>query len=807
MKNGIVYRALGNPDKDETILFIWDGLRRIVVRDTKVARITPDSSFRTGEHFRLVQPLTVHAGQMPKEALRVEAEPWNEKGRRAFRYVGSNLGKPVAMEQAIIELGPHLSRIRGVDGFWQGQVATNQIPREIVTSLLGRVDQSDEAERERVVRFFIDAGWYPEAKQEIDRLIADFPKSDLAERAGNARIFVVQAEAGERRAEIEVRRRAQQPKKVRELLSSFTESEIGTELLNEVRELIQQDDRQQAADQALARQIRSLADRLPESARAFWKGPIREVLRGLETAPDAVRVRLKGSALTGQPAASSSDEAAFARLLSAFVVGPDDAVDNLAAAETLWKARGLVHNYLANPDYQERTDLLHQLDELDWPARSGRDRSPKTAKFEWVSRLVPLMPPPLQTPSPAEDASTATLESREKVEDKNREKDQASRTEEPKSQSDGDGSAKKNEAAAAGAGETEPAAKANQPGEDGQTRMHQVSDDSNVEPTEYLVRIPPEYNALRRYPAVVLLHNGQGPRTVADRWAEEAARRGYILIAPEYNIPGESKDYRYTPSEHAAVELSLRDARRRYAIDSDRVFVAGSLSGGDMAWDYGLAHPDLFAGAIVFSGLPARYVPRYLPHHEHLPLLLAIGELAPASTELVFGRYIRPLILKSWDVTYVEYNHRGLEDFPEEIPAAFEWMGPHRRDPFPKTFEIATARESDNRFFGVVIQEFTQGRTTAPEAVEVLGQNLNPATIKFRSTSLSNLVRIQASGVRRLDVWLGPEVVDFHRRLEIRVNDRTYFKGEPELDLETMLEDLRLRGDRQQIYWLKVPIG
>ena len=26
-------------------------------------------------------------------------------------------------------------------------------------------------------------------------------------------------------------------------------------------------------------------------------------------------------------------------------------------------------------------------------------------------------------------------------------------------------------------------------------------------------------------------------------------------------------------------------------------------------------------------------------------------------------------------------------------------------------------------------------------------------------------------------------------------------------DLEPFLEDLRLRGDRQQIYWLKVPVG
>ena len=71
-------------------------------------------------------------------------------------------------------------------------------------------------------------------------------------------------------------------------------------------------------------------------------------------------------------------------------------------------------------------------------------------------------------------------------------------------------------------------------------------------------------------------------------------------------MPGQPPDYRYTTSEHAAVELALRDARKRYAIDSDRVFVAGQLIGGNMAWDYALAHPDLFAGVVVISGLPGQ---------------------------------------------------------------------------------------------------------------------------------------------------------------------------------------------------------
>jgi hypothetical protein len=226
-----------------------------------------------------------------------------------------------------------------------------------------------------------------------------------------------------------------------------------------------------------------------------------------------------------------------------------------------------------------------------------------------------------------------------------------------------------------------------------------------------------------------------------------------------------------------------------------------------MAWDLALGHPDLFAGVVVVSGFPAKYVPRYLSNHERLPLYCVIGDLAPASSEVVFGIYLKPLILKSWDVTYVEYHHRGLEEFPEEIPTFFDWMDRHRRDPAPKSFDAVTARSCDGRFYGLVIHEFARGRSTAPEAVEMLGQNLTPAVLKMKSSSQGNLINLHVSGIMRLDVWVSPRLIDFKRKLEVRLNDKPRFKGAVKLALDPFLEDLRLRGDRQQVYWLKVSAG
>jgi pimeloyl-ACP methyl ester carboxylesterase len=742
LKSGIVYRSQGAPDRDGTLVYLWDGLKKTVIYDSKIERIVGDNTYRTGEKFQLVQPLTKHAGAMPKELISVEAGPWNDRGRRSFKFVGSRSNKSVSMEQAIIEIGPHVVKYRGVDEFWQGQLAISAIPRSVIAGLLGRVEQTNQGERERVVRFFMDAGWYTEARTELDRLIKEFPNTNLAERAAGAKAFIVQAEATSRRAEIEVRRKAQQYRHAAALLKTFTDKEIGTELLIEVRDLMRRDDEQRAGDLALATEIRKLEGKLPAEVRGAWKKRVAEVMKAIEKAPDAVRDRF-AAWRKARNTAGTTEEGQFALAVSGFAAGSEVAVAELKAAETLWQARELVHDYLAGLESTDRESLVAKLEALEWPGEEGAAEGIR--KLDLITRIVQLMPPPLSDPSEAPE----------------------------------------------------------------KTVVRKLAEEQNEEPTEYAVRLPPEYQPLRAYPAIIALHSGQGPQSAIEVWAAEAARRGYIVIAPEYNVAGQPPDYRYTPSEHAAVELALRDARRRYAIDSDRVFVAGQLTGGNMAWDLALGHPDLFAGVVVISGFPAKYVPRYLSHHKHLPLYFVIGDLAPAAGEVVYASYVKPLIVKVWDVTYVEYHRRGIEEFPEEIPTIFDWMDRHRREPVPKSFEVVSARTCDNRFFGVVVREFVQGRTTAPEAVEMLGQNLSPAKLTVNTSGIGNLVNLKTAGIdrRRIDVWLSPKIIDFKRRFEVRINDRPRFKGAVKLTLDSLLEDLRLRGDRQQIYWLKVPAG
>ena len=513
MKSGIVYRGIGAPDRDNTLVYIWDGVKRIKVRDSRIERVEANNAYRGGETFKLVQPLVVHGGLMPTDVVAVEAGPWDERGRRQFRYVGSNLKKSIHMEQAIIEIGPHVAKFRGVDGFWGGVIETGQIPRSVVTSLLSKVEQKNANERERVVRFLMDIGWNAEARKELDRLVRDFPQADLKERAENARLFILQSEAVDRRAEMLQCKKAQQYQRAASMLKSFREKGVPADLQVAAREMERQDQQQHASDTALATALRELSSALPAAARKFWKDPVTEVTKALEEAPDAVRDRFtpwrKAKSEPG-----TANQSLFALAMSSYIAGAAHATRDLAAAEVIWKARDLIHAYLLGMEAAATSEPVTTLGELPWEAATGS--SEMAERLELLSAIIELMPPVRHD---SELDFTKTLH-------------------------------------------------------------HRVAEDDDNAPTEYAVKVPPEYHPLRSYPAVVVLHWGKGPDSAIDEFAAEADRRGYILIAPEYTTPGEPPEYHYTPSEQAAAQLALRDARKRYAIDSDRVFVAGELIGG-----------------------------------------------------------------------------------------------------------------------------------------------------------------------------------------------------------------------------------
>ena len=67
-------------------------------------------------------------------------------------------------------------------------------------------------------------------------------------------------------------------------------------------------------------------------------------------------------------------------------------------------------------------------------------------------------------------------------------------------------------------------------------------------------------------------------------------------------------------------------------------------------------------------------------------------------------------------------------------------------------------------------------------------------------------INVQGAGGTEINILLSPDLVEFGKRIRVSVNGRSRFHDYLEPDLEDMLEDVRIRGDRSHFCWLKLSL-
>jgi len=435
---------------------------------------------------------------------------------------------------------------------------------------------------------------------------------------------------------------------------------------------------------------------------------------------------------------SLSAESKAALAMSGWLLGSTEAIDSFAIASSLLQVRNKVVEYLREPEAASRTKILAEIRDLE----GGTP--------ERVAQLLKLVKPPQPLPEGSER----------------------------------------------GVGYYEIGVELPAPG--GLVR--------------YYVQLPPGYDPLRSYPTILTLNGpGNTAELQLDYWAGgpapqvgrrgQAMRHGYIVIAIDWLAPHQVK-YNYSLREHQAVLGVLRDSLRRFAIDTDRVFLSGHDIGGDAAWDIGLAHPDLWAGVVPFLATANKYCSRYRPNADFVDWYFVDGELNGRNIEhnaTEFDFYLRPGI----PATLTEYRGRGHEPYHDEIQRLFDWMNRHSRRPPPEEFECKSMRPWDSFFWWLEVEGL-------PERSMVLPANWPPKRgtrptqlrgRKFAGNKLS--VFHQAA---RTTIWLSPDVVDFDQPIVVELNGRRIGPRDRFVrpDLAVLLEDARTRGDRKRPYWAKV---
>lgn len=816
------------------ILLIDNRLTRTFVRLKQVAnKGTPPAV--PIERITVQQRVANAGNAIVAVGMPLRIDPFDEFGRRIYSMEGQR-GKTLDIVQGITEITPRWTKVEAIEGFnhyvWTSKIATSSIPREELSKILSRaLDAKDPDQRIRIVRLYMQSERFQDARLELEQLIKDFPGlahlNDIVRelRQLNAQRIV---------KEIELRRDAGQYRLAVEWLQSFPQEGVAGETLLKIRDLLDDIQGRVTQGEKILKMIEADTAGLKADASRTGVQPIVAEIKNelninaLDRFADYLR-------LADDPKTSAEQKLSLA--ISGWLMGSGGGIENLQTSIALVKVRDLARQYLQATREPDRKNILGQL--------------PSEATVEYLAAIIAHMKPPLPTEfaaAPAVDVGNAAAvlglpegvkPQEQKAPEKQPSGDNAKDEEggecaPPKDKDDASSLLKGTPKAVV---PPQPKSEPQPPAEEAKPAIEppkagaavatpipglyelsvntKLSEDPRA---KYWVQLPPEFDPYRRYPCIVTLNGGaMTPLQQIDWWAGgyspelqmrkgQAARHGYIVIAPQWTREHQ-RQYEYSAREHAVVLQTLRDACKRFPIDVDRVYLSGHSMGGTAAWDIGLAHPDLWAGVIPIVATTGKYITQYAENGKYLPMYFVCGEKDSATyaNTTDWDYYLKHL---GYDATVVQYLGRGHEAsraaaFFDEIQNLFSWMKVHQRDFSRKEFAVESLRPWDDFFWWVETGDPREVNTVLPAEWgenPISAKKLIPAKTKAKPLA-PNGVNIDSGSCGKVTVWLSPDLVAFNNSLKVVINNKPQRNVQPKI--ETLLEDVRTRGDRQHPFWAK----
>jgi len=266
------------------------------------------------------------------------------------------------------------------------------------------------------------------------------------------------------------------------------------------------------------------------------------------------------------------------------------------------------------------------------------------------------------------------------------------------------------------------------------------SRDSSGGAIKVAYRLPKDYDPQQSYPLIVAIPDvdERPPEHLRSYWTSTEARTGAIVVCPE--MPRERDEWSRVMVAGRRGGLchvlgALRFATEHFAVDHDRVYVAGRGKGVPAAVATGNYSPQRFAGIVGRSGDPGEIGPE---NFHGLPTYFASGGSRASS----FRDTLRAA---------------GIENC-EQVPGAVEediwrWIDAHPRETYPERVTLAVGTPFPTRSYWLRVAPI------APDA---------RATASIDEES--NTVRITAHGVSWVTLYLNDDLVDLDRPVRILCN-------------------------------------
>lgn len=336
--------------------------------------------------------------------------------------------------------------------------------------------------------------------------------------------------------------------------------------------------------------------------------------------------------------------------------------------------------------------------------------------------------------------------------------------------------------------------------------------------TDLYLLVPDGYDPTKPAGVMVLLHGlGGDGRQLRDRlYSQFAGADNYILACPtaqkepadalSEDDPGPLGQamkhwWSYRPEGFAL--SAVREVRRKYAVDDDRVIVSGYSMGGFGTWNLGLRYPDRFSAMVPFAGGVSRteYLnpkgdPKLRPLVEnarHIPLYFVHGD-RDTTVPVRLDRLSRDQLV-DWKIDHEYVEVKGgkhvldVREGGELMTPIQTWLKGKRRDRHPKRITyVSLGAYAPGAWWAHLDGTIDRGARFEAEVRD------------------GNVIEVSATGAKRMKLYLDEELLDFSKPVVVRCGEKELWRGAVAESFEAVLESWRRCEDRGLVYRARVVV-
>lgn len=375
------------------IWLIDDGLRRVYLHGKGMSDGNPVDVGDLERAIELWQPKPLGGKVVAGLGNLLGVSPFNEFGRRVLTVRGPD--GTVQIVQGVTELNSRYARLLALKGTptlsWDMRVATSSIDSATLNKIFRRrIDRTDLNALLEVVRFYINAERYDDAKLVLQDAIEAFPdEADLKPQL----IALTEKQAEQLLTEAKSRATAGQFELARGILQGFPVGIVGRIMRLQVQDALSALNDADAQAVALMNQLKAQVENLDARQADALKPILDEMGRSLS--PHTVARLSDYSRLGASETLPVDDRIALG--VAGWLLGSGSGEQNLSVAISLIKVRDLVAEYLGSLDAARRGQILDELRNLEG------------AQPEYVDRMLPLLVPPLPWPDASQHPEIAGM--------------------------------------------------------------------------------------------------------------------------------------------------------------------------------------------------------------------------------------------------------------------------------------------------------------------------------------------------------------------------------------------------------------